>query len=261
MAQSAYREAVGYFEQALGALTHLPETRATREQAIDLRLALRTALQPSGALGRILALLREAESLAATLDDPRRLGQVSRFLANYFALMGAYDQAIATAQRALALAIARGDVVLHALANRVLGNAYQAQGNYRGAIAHFKRTVASLEGTQRRERFGQVSLPAVQSHVELALCHAELGTFAEGTVFGEEGLRIAEEVNHPASLMWGYWGIGLLSLHHGDLPKALPLLERAIGSCQEAGRPIVFPLVAAALGEAYTLAGRIAEAV
>ena len=44
MARWAYREAVGYFEQALRALSHLPETRDTREQAIDLRLALRTAL-------------------------------------------------------------------------------------------------------------------------------------------------------------------------------------------------------------------------
>jgi predicted ATPase len=42
MARSAHREAVESFEQALSALPHLPETRATREQAIDLRLALRT---------------------------------------------------------------------------------------------------------------------------------------------------------------------------------------------------------------------------
>src|SRR5262249_14072539 len=47
MARSAYREAVGYFEQALGALQHLPETRDTREQAIDLRLVLRWAVHPS----------------------------------------------------------------------------------------------------------------------------------------------------------------------------------------------------------------------
>src|SRR5262249_1067807 len=64
MAQSAHREAVGYFEQALSTLPHLPETRDTREQAIDLRLALRTALYPSGDLERILALLRETEALA-----------------------------------------------------------------------------------------------------------------------------------------------------------------------------------------------------
>ena len=84
MARSAHREAVGYFEQALSALPHLPETRDTREQAIDLRLALRSALLPSGDFGRILAYLREAEALAAALDDPRRLGQVSLFLSRPF---------------------------------------------------------------------------------------------------------------------------------------------------------------------------------
>ena len=37
---SAYQEAVASFEQALKALTHLPESRDTLEQAIDLRLSL-----------------------------------------------------------------------------------------------------------------------------------------------------------------------------------------------------------------------------
>src|SRR5713101_3685805 len=80
MARSAHRDAVGYFEQALSALPHLPEQRDTQEQAIDLRLALRSALYPSGDSGRILAALREAESLAAALDDQHRLGQVCLFL-------------------------------------------------------------------------------------------------------------------------------------------------------------------------------------
>jgi hypothetical protein len=35
----------------------------------------------------------------------------------------------------------------------------------------------------------------------LAACHAELGMFAEGRALGDEGLRIAEAVTHPASLM------------------------------------------------------------
>ena len=74
LAQSAHREAVGYFEQALSVLPHLPEQRDTREQAIDLRLALRTALFPSGDFGRILACLREAEALAEDLADPQSAG-------------------------------------------------------------------------------------------------------------------------------------------------------------------------------------------
>src|SRR5262245_66008731 len=80
MTRSAHREAIGYLEQALNALQHLPETRDTREQAVDLRLALRSALQPLGDVGRVLMSLREAESLAVALDDPHRLGRVSRAL-------------------------------------------------------------------------------------------------------------------------------------------------------------------------------------
>jgi class 3 adenylate cyclase/tetratricopeptide (TPR) repeat protein len=261
LARSAHREAVGSFEQALGALAHLPETRDTREQAIDLRLALRSALSPSGNFGRILASLREAEALATALDDPHRLGQVLLFLSNYFYRMGAYDQAIASAQRALALATAHGDVVLQALANRYLGFAYEAQGDYRRAIDCLRQTVASLDGARRLERFGRVILPAVLSRAWLAACHAELGIFVEGRTLGDEGLRIAEAVAHPASLMTAFWGIGLLSLRQGDLPRALPRLERAVGFCQDADLPFYFPWIAAALGAAYTLGGRVADAI
>jgi len=261
MARSAYREAAESFEQALRALPHLPETRDTREQAIDLRLALRSALGPSGDLGRILALLREAEALAAALDDPRRLGQVSRFLATHFYLMGAHDQVIAFAQRALTFATAGGDLVLQALANERLGQAYQAQGDYRRAIDCLQQTVASLRGERRHKRFGRANLPAVSSRAWLAWCHAELGTFAEGRALGEKGLRIAEAVAHPGSLLWASWGVGLLALRQGDLPRALRLLERAVGICQDVEVSLYFPLIAVALGAAYTLSGRVAVAM
>ena len=261
LARSAYREAVGYFEQGLSALRHLPERRDTREQAIDLRLALRTALHPSGDSGGILAYLREAEAFAAALDDSRRLGQVSMFLSQHFYVMGAHEQAIASGQRALALATASEDIVLHALANRYLGVAYQLQGDYRRAIDCCTQTVASLKGVQRHERFGQVVLPAVSSYAWLAWCHAELGMFAEGSALGQEGLRIAEAVEHPGSLMLASWGLGLLTLYQGNVHRALPLLERAVSLCQDAGFLIYFPLMAAALGAAYTRFGRGTDAV
>jgi tetratricopeptide (TPR) repeat protein len=261
MARSAHREAVGYFEQALSVLPQLPETRDTREQAIDLRLALRTALLPLGDLGQILGCLREAESLAAALDDPRRLGQVSRFLSFHFYLRGAYDQAIATAQRAVALAMASGDVVRHALANQYFGRALQAEGDYRRAIDCLGQALASLDGAQGHERFGQVNLPAVTFRALLTRCHAELGMFAEGRALGEEAIQIAEALAHPGSLMLALWGMGLLTLRQGDLPKALPWLERAVSLCHEADLPLYFLQMAAALGEAYSLAGRAADAV
>jgi class 3 adenylate cyclase/tetratricopeptide (TPR) repeat protein len=261
MARSTHREAIGYFEQALSALSHLPETYDRRWQAIDLRLALRNALFPSGDLGRILAYLREAEALAVALDDPRRLGQISLFLSNHFRHLGAHDQAIAAAQHARAVATAGGEVIQQALANYYLGRAYHAQGEYRQAIDCLGQTMASVEGAQRHEHFGLPFLPAVSSRAYLAACHAELGLFAEGRAHGDEGLRIAEAAMHPVSLIFACGGIGLLALRQGDLSMALPLLERAVSICQEADLPVYFPWVAGALGAAYSLAGRIADAV
>jgi tetratricopeptide (TPR) repeat protein len=261
MLQSAHREAVGYFEQALHALLHLPETRATREQAVDLRLALRSALYPSGDFGRLLAYLHEAASLAEALDDPRRLGQVSIFLSHYFRLIRAHEQAIVAGQRALALATASGEVVPQALAHYYLGTAYYEQGHYRRASDCLGQAVASLDGARRYEHFGQITLPAVASRVFLIGCHAELGTFAEGKALGEEGLQIAEAVAHPMSRMGVYRWIGLLSLRQGDIHQALPLLERAMGICREVSFTAFFPFVAAVLGAAYMLGGRVADAV
>ena len=261
MARSAHREAGGYFEQALSALPHLPEQRDTLEQAIDLRFALRAALFPSGDFGRTLVLLREATPLAEALGDPGRLGQLSALLSSQFYFTGAYDQALAAAQRALVLGMDGGDEVLHALANQYLGYSYQAQGDYRRAIDYFRQAVALLEGTRRYEHLGQAFLPAVLSRARLAACHAELGLFAEGTALGAEGLRIAEAVDSPGNLMLASWGIGLLALHHGDLRRALPLLERAVGICHDVNLPAFFPQLAAPLGAAYTLSGRVAEAV
>ena len=261
MTRSAHREAAGYFEQALGALPHLPETRDMREQAIDLRLALRTALSPSGNFERVLAYLHEAEALAVALDDSRRLGHVLLFLSELVSLRGAYDQAIAAAQRALTLATAGEAGVLSALANASLGRAYYAQGDYRQAIDCYRQAVAFLDGTRRRERFGYVIPPAVTARTWFVLCHAELGLFAEGRPPGEEGLRIAEAVEHSGSLMVASWGVGVLSLRHGDLPRALPLLERAVSICQDPDLSVWFTRIAPSLGMAYTLAGRVADAV
>src|SRR5262249_2281375 len=259
-ARSAHHEAVGYFEQALRALQHLPETRTTNEQAIDLRLGLFSALRAIGDYERILAYQREAESLALALDDPRRLAQVWLMLSNHFYIIGAYDQAIAAGQRALALATAGGEVVLHR-ANWTLGIAYQAQGDYRRAIDCYQQTVASFDRVPHRERVGDFFQIAASSRARLAWCHAELGRFVEGRVIGEEGLRLAESAAPPWSLMLASWGIGLLCLRQGDLSKALPLLERAVRICQEADLWGLFPRMAAALGTAYTLGGRVADAL
>src|SRR2546427_8498947 len=202
--RSAYREAVVCFEQALAALEHLPDSRAITEQAIDLRLGLRTALNVLGeAPGRMLDHLRRAETLAQTLGDPLRLGQVYADMGANFWLEGEVERAIAYGQRALALALdaTLGHVGLQARAHFRLGQAYYDAGDYPRAVESFERNVATLQGDLLSERFGYNSNIAASSRAWLSLCHAERGAFTEGLALAEDGLRIAETVNDPFSLI------------------------------------------------------------
>ena len=259
MARSAYREAVGHFEQAFNALRHQSPERDT-QLAIDLRLGLRSALVPFGEHARILATLHEAEDLAEALGDHRRLGQVCVSLSYHCCANGAYDDAKAAARRALALATRDGEGALQALANQYVGLAHQAQGDFRRAIECFAQTAAFFDGSRRYERFGRVILPAVSVRADLAACHAELGTFAEGRAIAGDAVEIAEAVGHHTSLMMAYRALGLLLLRQGDV-GALSLLERAVTICEDAELPVYFPWMAATLGAAYTLAGRADDAV
>ena len=152
MTRSTYHEAEAYVEQALEPLHHLPERQDTRAQAINLRLALCSALLPSNDSGRILAYLCEAEILAMALDNHRQLGRISGYLSVHFRSTGAYDQAAASAQRAWALATAGGDSAEAALANLYLDAACWARGEYRQAIDYLRQTTTSLQRIRYRDR-------------------------------------------------------------------------------------------------------------
>jgi tetratricopeptide (TPR) repeat protein len=260
-ARSAHREAVGCFEQALVTLRHLPEHQDTCEQAVDLRFSLRNALLPLGEHRQAFEHLRAAETLAAALNDQRRLGQAYAYLAEYFRLTGELDRAVESGERALAVATALGDFTLEVMANIFLGTAYHALGDYRRAVDCFRRNVASFTGDLIRERFGMTGLPAVMSRTWLVWCLADLGAFDEGAARGAEAVRLAEAVDHPFSLTQAYSRLGGLYLCKGDLYQAIPALERSLELCQIANILTWFPTVAAPLGYAYTLSGRVAEAL
>jgi DNA-binding winged helix-turn-helix (wHTH) protein/class 3 adenylate cyclase/tetratricopeptide (TPR) repeat protein len=257
--RAAYRAAVGYIEQALAALAHLPASRATTAQAIDLRLALRTALNALGAApGRILDVVRCAEPLAQTLGDPLRLGRVYADLSDLCWLAGEGARARDYGQRALARATPLGDVGLLARVHIVLGRVWYDAGAYALAITHLERNVALLQEARLAARFHTNGSVAVASRACLSLCHAERGAFTAGRALADDGLQLAETVQHPFRLIEAYYGGGVVALRQGDVPRAIPLLERALGLCQDWHIPVFVPRLAVALGVAYTLAGRVA---
>jgi class 3 adenylate cyclase/tetratricopeptide (TPR) repeat protein len=259
--RSAYREAVASFEQALGALQRLPESRETLEQAIELRFDLRKVLLPLGEYGQIFDRLREAETLAQGLGDRQRLAQVSVYMTEYFRRMRDRDHAIEAGQRALALATAHGDVGLQVMAHFYVGSVSYDLGDYRRVVDLLGCNVAALASDLIREHFGMTGLPSVLSRVYLSWSLAELGAFAESVARGEEAVRIAEAADHPFSLIWAYFGIGHLYLRQGDFHRSISVLERGLGLCQDWHIPALFSAVASPLGAAYALSGRATEAL
>jgi predicted ATPase/DNA-binding winged helix-turn-helix (wHTH) protein len=260
--RSALREAAEAFEQALTALQHLPDSRTTREQAIDLRFDLRNALHLLNEEGRILNHLRQAEPLAEALGDQRRLGQLAGYLSVCLRHQGNIDEALASAQRALAIGTTLGDVGLQVAANSFLGELYLwVLNDYRQAVEAFRQNVEILHGALLRERFGTTNVQSVVSRAQVARCLAELGAFAEGRAYGEDALRLAETVDHPYSLMWACSGLGHLCLRQGALSQAIHVFERALAIREIMNLPGNMRHAFVELGAAYALSGRVSEAL
>jgi class 3 adenylate cyclase/tetratricopeptide (TPR) repeat protein len=259
MARGAYREAIPHLEQALGALRHLSQTRETTELNIDLHFDLRNALLPVGDVARMGESLQEAEVLARTLGDQRRLARVATFMVIQYLATCDYDQSIRFGQEALAIARSLGDRPIEVVATSFLGMTYYDLGEFADAATLLAQNVA-LEGDLRYERFGAPAIQSALSGAHLGDVHAQLGRFDEAVGYGDAAMHIAEEADHPFTLFWASFRLGLVHFRRGDLPHAIRILERCLDVCQTwqfAGTPAV----AATLGAAYALAGRIHEAL
>jgi class 3 adenylate cyclase/tetratricopeptide (TPR) repeat protein len=261
LGRSANREAVACFEEALNASQHLPETRDRLEQTIDLRFDLRTALFPLGEFERIFGCLREAEGLVRTLDDQRRLGKLSVYLCHNLWITGHPTDALAFGQNAQAIAESLADVPLQVTGNLYLGVARLGTGDYRQAEDLLRNVLQLLEGALSRERFGLAGFPAVMARCYLTWVFADRGQFKEGIVHGQEGIRLAEELDHPYSLTFASWTLAYLRVTKGELNHAVGLLERGVAVSRESKLTIHLVQSTGFLGYTYALSGRIAEGI
>jgi tetratricopeptide (TPR) repeat protein len=262
LARSAYRDAVTCFEQALAALHPLPDTRQKSELAIDLRLDLRQSLFPLGELATVWTYLQEAEGLARTLDDPRRLGWVSAYMSGHHVHTGGHVTEVRTlAQRVEAIAERLGDVPLQIAAQYYLTAAPYLSCDYRATERVCRKLMQSLHGQPARERFGLVVSPAVWSHAKLARALAERGVFEEGDAHGQEAIRIAEALDHPFSVVVGCLDLAYLKSIRGELGQAAGLLERAVAQCSEWNITDHTAIAMASLGHVYAWSGRIGEGI
>jgi len=261
VARSASREAVAYLDGALETLRRLPESARTAELAVDLRLDLRSALLPLADIPRMEACLREAEAVARSLGDQRRLGTVLELLVMPRMNAGRYEEALRCGRDALAIATALGDRSLEVSSLGVLGMVHDVRGEFREAVDVLERNVTLFRGDLVYERLGQAAFPSVLTRSYLADVLSQLGRFDEAIAHAEEAVRIAEVIAHPFSLSFGLFDLGLAHFRRGETPRAIAVLEQCLDVCRTSEIVVLTPFVAAALGGAYALDNRLDEAL
>jgi tetratricopeptide (TPR) repeat protein len=89
----------------------------------------------------------------------------------------------------------------------------------------------------------------------------ETGRHRDAIRRGEETLRMAEELGHPAPIAWAFCYLGYVHCGRGDADQAIDLSARSLTLARERDVRNLIQAASACLGAAYTLAGRATEAV
>jgi class 3 adenylate cyclase/tetratricopeptide (TPR) repeat protein len=252
--------AVEFYETALVALRHLPETEETARAGIEVRLAMRAPLWRGGQPERLAALFREAAALA-TRHDTASLDTIWAFLVQYHWAKGEQAQALEYAGRCLERAEARNDLGLRVTGLYYTLHAYLALGRYQEALWAARDLLDRLEGPRASERFGLSGIPCSGACAYAAQCLAQLGDVPGALRMIERARQVADAANHLYSQV-------VVDAAHGDVlavagrpAEAVEVLERAAAVCRE--KNFLGQLVNSLkyLGKAYVLAGRPAEAL
>ncbi len=257
--RSAWREAAAALERALAALAHLPETRDTIAQAVDLRCEFQPALTPLGEGPRMLEHLQEAEPLAERLGDARRLGRVAAHLAQCFWIVGENERGLASGERALVIARSLGDVPLEVLTRLRLGQIYLLLGRPGQALDVLTLGIECLADDFARDGFEMSALPAVACRSVAAHCLSDLGRFGAARAMADEAVRIAEASGHAYSIAWACQAAALARVGQGAGAEAARWAERSLDIARRDGLGNFISLATTALGRAYALLGRASE--
>ena len=262
MARSAHREAVGYFEQALSALPHLPET--ARHARAGHRSPARPALG-APPVWRLWAYPGVSARGRGPRGGPRRPASAGTGLALSVTSIST-SWARMTRPSPPPSAPSRSPRPA-GMSSCTRWRTSTSASPTRPRATIVGRSTASGRPWRPSTGRGAASASVRSSCPPCSPVPASPGAMPSWArspragPSGKKGSGLPRRLRTPASLMCASWGIGLLALRQGDLPRALPLLERAVGICQDADLPVYFPWMAAALGAAYTLAGRVADAV
>jgi class 3 adenylate cyclase/tetratricopeptide (TPR) repeat protein len=255
------RTAKAFFETALEALGHLPESRETLEQGIEVRFRLGTPLFALGAGEAHLSRSAEAVAIAERLGADEQLVRALALQTNAFWFAGDNARALESGHRAIAIAEKVGHRVhlIHAYMN--VGLVCRTVGDYHRAVTLYAKLVELLPGDQDPERLGRFLYPTVNARSELAGAQAELGEFDRAATIHEEALRLADRIGHTATLLVTRLDACHILVRRAAFHDAIPRLEAVNQALRDAGLLLYLTRGSAVLGYSLVMTGRVPEGI
>ncbi len=186
LAVRSYGDAREFGVQAMRLLRNETASGKTRHlERVDLNLQLATAYAFSGEIDRALPILQEAERLAQTARDEKRLGRIFRRSGQLLWLRNQSRLAEDYARRLLRNAEEQNDTALLHAALRMLGRVGIALGTYDDAIAYLLRYVKLDDSINPPP-----DLPAIYGY--LAVAYARVGAWQRAFDAARRGVELAE---------------------------------------------------------------------
>ncbi|WP_291865795.1 AAA family ATPase [Bradyrhizobium sp.] len=259
--RSAFRDAAGYFQIAMGAVDKQPASTVREQRAIDLRIEARLAFAPLGSIEQWFALCRDAEARSEKIaDEQRRLASiVAKAVALNF--YGAPVEAIVASEQAVALANTLAATAWLGYAEYVLGQAYFISGRYRDAELLLNQASMRLAGEPENVPPGTTgSSLLVLCHMMKALVYVSTGEYDNSEQSSRQASDLAKSNGRPYEIVAALYGRGLVQLGHGNLEEAESALDEAAFLSRENEVRLFLPLVLCALGNLYLQKGSAAEA-
>ncbi len=228
MEQSAYREAISHFEQALACLAESGGGRDGAIQVVEVKVAIAGCLRVVDRIDEAFALLAEAEEAASRLGLDRLLARICHQRGNLYFPMARTEECLAEHSRSLEFARAAGSIGDEVRALGGLGDAHYVRGRMRTARQYFAQSVEIA----RRHGFDETvaaSLPMV------GFSRSYLLELREALADGIDAAAIASESGFPRA--------GLLALviqmwsrfYMAEYEACLEDCERAVGLTERLG--------------------------
>jgi class 3 adenylate cyclase/tetratricopeptide (TPR) repeat protein len=252
---SAYREAIGAFNNALSLLPEATKARA------DTSRAIASAYFAAGDHNSVHEHLENAASDAEAADDQVMMAEIamqqSHDLIHYG---GSVTDAVRFGERALEIATQLDDDALAYGARFSLGQATWMGGNFIASKGFLTANLPeNLRDPKRVRDFGTAGSLMTDSLALLGAICAYVGEFDRAFTFIDRAGTLATDSAFDISVV--QYHLNRAQLHRGDIDIALPLGEASVRHATEASLKFVLPWLEGNLGHALALTGRVEEAI